>query len=179
MPTYRFLLESGRKLSGGKPDAAALQAELRRLHLPGDGLSIGIRGDTVRLAGQVPDAEARERVVLAVGNVRGVARVEDRLETVEQPPVLGAILGSFAHLPRGAAGSDAAEEAVHDARPAPAHGPAGSLFVAAAPDDSLPSLARRHYGDEYKWPRILEANRDALGPEQALTPGLTLRLPQP
>jgi nucleoid-associated protein YgaU len=179
MPSYSFAPTAGRTLAGGtSPDAAALRAELRRLGLPEAGLAVGIRDGTVTLAGQVPDAATRERIVLALGNVRGVARVADGLETVEQPPSLSATLGAFARLPPGAAGSEAAEEAVHGARPAPVRGPGGSLFVAAAPDDSLPALARRHYGDETRWPRILDANRDALEPE-GLTPGLTLRLPAP
>jgi nucleoid-associated protein YgaU len=176
MPSYSFAPEAGRTPAGGTLDAATLRAELRRLSLPEAGLAIGIRQGKVTLAGQVRDAAPRERVVLALGNLRGVARVEDGLETVEQPP-LSAALGAFARLPPGAAGSDMAEEMVHGARPAPVRGPAGSLFVAAGPDDSLPGLARRHYGDETAWPRILEANQDALESEKALAPGLTLRLP--
>lgn len=41
---------------------------------------------TATVFGQVTDQATRERVILAIGNVHGVARVDDRLEVAEPQP---------------------------------------------------------------------------------------------
>ena len=46
-----------------------------------------VEGDTVHLTGSVPDAATREKIVLAVGNVHGVAKVDDQLQGGEAPGV--------------------------------------------------------------------------------------------
>jgi nucleoid-associated protein YgaU len=49
-------------------------------------LQIAIAGDHVTVRGKVPSQEAREKVVLATGNIAGVARVDDQLEVVAPEP---------------------------------------------------------------------------------------------
>ena len=44
------------------------------------------KGDRVILRGRVPDQPTRERAIIATGNNRGVAEVEDQLEVEEQTP---------------------------------------------------------------------------------------------
>src|SRR3712207_4673582 len=103
MGIFSFLANAGRRLGlggGSDPTPDALREELRRLGLPEP--SVEVRGDTAVLTGEVPDAETRERVVLAVGNVQGIANVDDRMTVREQAPLLsGGTLGSFSHLPPG------------------------------------------------------------------------------
>ena len=43
--------------------------------------------------------------------------------------------------------------------------------------DTLYKIAQRYYGSGAKWPEILEANRDVLKNENAVRPGMELRIP--
>ncbi|KGE50843.1 LysM peptidoglycan-binding domain-containing protein [Xanthomonas axonopodis pv. vasculorum] len=43
--------------------------------------------------------------------------------------------------------------------------------------DSLSGIAKRHLGDGALWPRIFEANRDALQDPDKIFPGQVLHLP--
>ena len=99
---------------GGGDDAevsgAALQDELKELGLDAEGLDIKVEGDKVTVTGKAASQEMREKVILAVGNVEGVAAVQDDVEgdasapvfhTVEKGDTLWAIsaktLGNGAH----------------------------------------------------------------------------------
>ena len=64
----------------------ALQGLLGKLGLEVEGLRIEVDGDTATVYGQVDDQAEREKVVLAVGNVIGIARVDDRLEAKKKAP---------------------------------------------------------------------------------------------
>ena len=43
--------------------------------------------------------------------------------------------------------------------------------------DTLYKIAQRYYGSGSRWPEILEANRDVLKNENAVRPGMELRIP--
>ena len=60
----------------------ALAQEVSRLGLEVEGLSIAVKGSAATVSGTAPDQATREKVVLAIGNTAGVARVDDQL-TVE------------------------------------------------------------------------------------------------
>ncbi len=64
----------------------ALELLVRDLGLEVEELSIDLDGDTAVVKGIVDDQAEREKVLLAVGNVSGVARVDDRLETRNTAP---------------------------------------------------------------------------------------------
>ena len=55
---------------------AALKAELRALNLDGDDVHLRLRGDTVVVESKGADRETLEKLILAVGNIKGIARVE-------------------------------------------------------------------------------------------------------
>ena len=92
---FHFVKDAGREIGDGGGTATAvelspaevddaLRGELDRLGLAVEGLRLEIedRGDAglrVTVHGQVASLERREKVVLALGNVRGVAEVEDGL----------------------------------------------------------------------------------------------------
>lgn len=108
MGLFDFVKEAGNKLFGGgdkdeaktaatpaaDPQAAREAADRRRgaalvKLVEGFGfevadLTVKVEGDTATLKGAVASQELREKVVLAVGNVSGISRVDDRL-TVEAP----------------------------------------------------------------------------------------------
>ncbi|MBK4216217.1 peptidoglycan-binding protein LysM [Paracoccus caeni] len=54
----------------------ALKAELRALKLDKDDVHLTLKGDTVKLESRGADRETLEKLVLAIGNIEGIAKVE-------------------------------------------------------------------------------------------------------
>jgi nucleoid-associated protein YgaU len=91
MGLFDFVLNAGKKLFGpGDAEAAksadpevltkrsaALENEIKSLGLEVEGLKVKMAGDTAHVRGKVKTQADREKVVLALGNVEGVARVDD------------------------------------------------------------------------------------------------------
>lgn len=82
MGLWNFVKDAGKSLFGSKAEAAeapkeaALQAELKDLGLDAKGVELKVEGDKVVVSGQAVDAATKEKIILAVGNVDGVAQVE-------------------------------------------------------------------------------------------------------
>lgn len=184
MGLFSFLRDVGAKLSGSSgayaaPTPETLAGELRRLGLPADAVHIEIEGDTAHLTGTVPDAETRERVVLAVGNVNGIGQVDDKLTGGDSTgrDLLDTMAG-LARVPAGAATVQSTATAVHGAAARPIEqGPGGSAFYTVQKGDTLSAIAQRHYGDANAYPTIFEANRPMLVSPDRIYPGQVLRLP--
>ena len=94
MGLFNFIKSAGRRLGlGGSdtqdeshpapepPAASAVKAELDRIGLPADDVRVLVEGDRVRLTGRAPDAESREKLILAAGNIAGIGAVEDDIVT--------------------------------------------------------------------------------------------------
>ena len=97
MSLISFIKEAGEKLfksahaspAPSQPDPAALNAAagqaietyIAAQHLTAAGLSVKFDGatETVTVSGIAPDQATREKIVLACGNVSGVAKVNDML----------------------------------------------------------------------------------------------------
>ncbi|MBP7000606.1 peptidoglycan-binding protein LysM [Amaricoccus sp.] len=93
MGLWDFVKSAGKALGIGEAEAAetppspeALKKEVDDLGLKAEGLDVTVEGDTVTVSGKAASAEEREKVILAVGNVAGVAKVQDALETPEPAP---------------------------------------------------------------------------------------------
>lgn len=91
MGLFDFVKSAGRALGIGSAEAApppeALQKEVQQHGLAVEGLDIKVEGDKVKVSGTAPSQEAKEKVVLALGNVAGVAQVEDAIQTkAAEPP---------------------------------------------------------------------------------------------
>ncbi len=117
MGLWSFVKDAGKSLFGSdanaaEPEPEALKAEIESLGLDAKDVEIETDGDKVKIKGKTMTQELREKVILAVGNVTGVASVEDELEagdgggepvfhTVEKGDTLWAIsaktLGNGAH----------------------------------------------------------------------------------
>ncbi len=183
MGLFNFLRDVGAKLVGAPgafaaPTPEALKAELDRLGLPSAGVSIKVDGEAVHLTGSVPDAATREKIVLAVGNVQGVSKVDDQLQGGEAPGSVGGVLSGMANLPAGAASTQAAGGMVSGATPQPVEqGPGGSAFYTVQKGDTLSAIARTQYGDANAYPRIFEANKPMLDSPDKIYPGQVLRIP--
>ncbi len=63
--------------------AAGLESYVKLLGLVVDDLDIRVDDDKAQVTGKVKDQDTREKVILAVGNVEGIAQVEDDIEVVE------------------------------------------------------------------------------------------------
>ncbi len=105
MGLFSFLKGAGEKLFGTKPaavpasvpavDAAAIERERRisamQSYLTGLGLAIqnmdlDIDGDKVTVYGQAETQADKEKLILALGNVEGIASVDDRVSVLVQEP---------------------------------------------------------------------------------------------
>ena len=99
MGLFNFIKSAGRMLGiGGHDDAVqdeskqappppaadAIQNEIQKLGLNAKDLEVKVEGDTVRIAGTAADPETREKLILAAGNVAGIAKVEDAIQTTTQ-----------------------------------------------------------------------------------------------
>ena len=80
MGLFSFLKNRGKRLGAAEaaeaPPAEDLKAELADLGLD-EGIEVSVEGDTVKLSGTPASQEAKEKAILAVGNIEGVAQVED------------------------------------------------------------------------------------------------------
>jgi nucleoid-associated protein YgaU len=96
-----FVRSAGEKIFGASEAAAAvtkdeavlskrstaLEDHVRSLGLQVDDLKIKVAEDVAHVKGKVASQEIREKIVLAVGNVEGIARVDDsRLEVTTPQP---------------------------------------------------------------------------------------------
>lgn len=69
-----------------KKAARKLEETIRDLSLHVDGLRIKIEGDMATVWGKAQDQSTREKVILVVGNVEGIAQVDDKLEVDKKEP---------------------------------------------------------------------------------------------
>ncbi len=101
MGLWSFVKDAGKKLIG-KDDSPeeAINKELAELGLDAKDIDISVEGDKVVMKGKALDQETREKIVLAAGNVDGIAAVEDAMDgddsgavfhTVERGDTLSAI----------------------------------------------------------------------------------------
>lgn len=89
MGIWDFVKEAGEFLGIGgakeakaaEPKADDLKASISKLGLPIEGLDVKVDGDKVTVSGKAASQEVREKVILALGNVAGVSKVEDNIQT--------------------------------------------------------------------------------------------------
>jgi nucleoid-associated protein YgaU len=83
MGLWNFVKDAGAKVFGKAEAAeapeAAIQAELDSHGLDTSGLEILVEGDTVKLSGTAVSQEVKEKVIMAAGNVEGIATVTDEV----------------------------------------------------------------------------------------------------
>ncbi len=117
MGLWNFVKNAGKKVFGAAEAAeapaeaeAAIKQEVQDLGLDHSGLDLKVDGDKVVLSGQAVSQEVKEKIILAAGNVDGIAAVEDTaaapdarepiFHTVEKGDTLWAIASK--HLGNGA-----------------------------------------------------------------------------
>lgn len=93
-----FVKGAGAKLTGKKEDPTQSEEfmELRKgnvlmqhvmsMDMDIDDMKITYDDGIATIAGKCPTQEVREKIILTVGNVQGVAQVDDRIEVVKAEP---------------------------------------------------------------------------------------------
>lgn len=96
MGLFSFLRNAGAKLTGRKTQAEKeaatdlmeqqksdlMKSMIENLGLPIDYLDINVEGERVMVSGTTASQAVREKVILALGNIDGIAEVEDNIEVV-------------------------------------------------------------------------------------------------
>ena len=100
MGLFSFLKNAGSKIFGhdDAPEEAAVSADvmnaqkanalkgvIHSLQLPIDNLDVQVEGDVVTVTGETSSQSDKEKAILALGNVDGVAAVDDRISLVAPP----------------------------------------------------------------------------------------------
>lgn len=89
MGLFDFVKAAGAKLGIGgdpKPSVDALKAELEKHGLKAQDLDVQVEGDTVKVKGKALNQEDKEKMVLALGNVEGVGKVDEAIEVAQSAP---------------------------------------------------------------------------------------------
>ena len=92
MSIFSFIKEAGEKvidlLTPGKANASdELKKHVEKVGLGNPNIDATVEGDKVTLTGEVATQEEKEKIILAAGNIAGVASVEDHI-TVTGPTVV-------------------------------------------------------------------------------------------
>ena len=80
MGLWKFVKGAGSSIFGGgdkEPNKEDLEGLVSKLGLNQDGLEFKVSGDKVEVVGEAADQETKEKIIMAVGNVEGVAAVDD------------------------------------------------------------------------------------------------------
>lgn len=137
-------------LGGGKDDVSAqeLAQSLQQHGVTIENGQVSVKGDTVSITGFASSQEEKEKAILILGNTKGVAHVEDRIQVRAAQP--------------GQAQMTAA----------------ASRFYQVKSGDTLSKIAKEVYGDANAYNQIFEANRPMLSDPDKIYPGQMLRIPQ-
>jgi len=115
------------------------------------------------VSGGVGTQAMREKIILAVGNVEGVSKVSSTM-TINKPK-------KKAGVKKMAAGKAAKKKA------APRKAVKEATMYTVKSGDTLSKIAKAHYGDASKYPKIFEANKPMLKDPNKIYPGQVLRIP--
>lgn len=137
-----------------KAKVAALEAEVKRLGLDSGDVHLRLRGDTVIVESKGADRETMEKLILAVGNIKGIAKVEADLPPAPAAKTADAQSGGVAKAPA-----------------------ADPVFHTVKKGETLSAIAKEYLGSASKYNAIFEANRPMLSDPDKIYPGQTLRIP--
>ena len=101
MGFFDFVKNAGKSIFGSGADAAeadAAKAIAKEIGDPSlaDKIKVEVDGETVKITGDVPDQETREKIIVAAGNVEGISKVDEDIKTEDDTPE-----GSFHTVAKG------------------------------------------------------------------------------
>jgi len=159
MGFFDFMSDKGKSLLGSGNDAEAIKTEIESSfeEPPVDGLVVDVDGESVTLAGVAKDFDTREKVILIVGNIKGVGQVNaDQLITTEM-----------------LAGTSEDESSTEQSIEIPEE-----IFYTIADGDTLWAIATKFYDDGSKYTHIVDANLEVIKDADLIYPGQTIRIPE-
>lgn len=171
MGLFSFVKSIGEKLGGEKIQREGLSVYIKSLGLPVEKFlaSFNEDGESVDIFGYVPDLATKEKLILAVGNIQGISKVNEHLR-IGKPPA-----------PAAAAPAAGAAPAV-ETPPAPLSPEEDvkptSVFYTVEKGDTLSKIAKEHLGNANRYPAIFEANKPMLKHPDKIYPGQVLRIPK-
>jgi nucleoid-associated protein YgaU len=117
MGIFDFIFGSGEIVEAESDEerSAKLENHVRKLGLEVEQLKVDVKGDTATVQGKVKAQMDREKVVLAVGNTQGIAKVDDRMEVVRAEAVKAEPEAKFYTVKSGDSLSKIAKELYGDA----------------------------------------------------------------
>lgn len=88
MGLWSFVKDAGSSLFGKAeaatvPQADAVKADMEKMGLDTKGVEIKVDGDKVTVEGKATSPEMKEKIILAAGNIKGVATVEAESDAAE------------------------------------------------------------------------------------------------
>ena len=199
-----FLKEIGEAFKDANIDSpedmeAALVKKVTDFKLDVDDLDIEWDKGVATVQGMAADQDTREKVILAIGNTKGVIKVKDEMIVGLTKAEKEEMRLAAARRAAEAAGAterekmaDAREElrATIDAtkkrnafrreleeRRKAAIEKSKTVFYTVVKGDSLSKIAAKHYDDSSKWPEIFEANQPMIKKADLIFPGQVLRIP--
>lgn len=90
MGVFDFIKSVGEKLGIGSedqpPSASDLEKAVAKHGLEATGLDVKVDGGTVKVKGTAPDTSTREKIIIAMGNILGVSKVEEDIKVEKKEP---------------------------------------------------------------------------------------------
>ncbi len=90
MGIFDFVKDVGAMVGIGSAEAAPaaedLKKEVEKHGLDAKDLDIKVEGDKVTIGGDVPDQATKEKLIVAMGNVKGVAKVDESIKAAAPEP---------------------------------------------------------------------------------------------
>lgn len=193
MGLFSFIKDAGAKIFSGdephqEPSAAnkSISSFIRDHNIDPSGLRFFFNADgTVKVSGSVPSQELREKIVLIVGNIQGIAGVHDEIQVglpaIGDGPDLtssGSIsVSSEIEPPKGPPEQAVETEPENPGDTAPANQEWSSRTYTVQSGDTLWKIAAEMYGNGAKYQQLFEANQPMLTDADKIYPGQVLRVP--
>ncbi|MDY7550623.1 peptidoglycan-binding protein LysM [Pseudomonas veronii] len=95
MSIFSFVKEAGEKLidlltPGNANVSEQLKEHVAKVGLGNPNVQTTVDGDKVTVTGEVASQEEKEKILLALGNIAGVASVDDQIKVTDPAPIVAA-----------------------------------------------------------------------------------------
>lgn len=95
MSIFSFVKEAGEKLidlltPGNANASEQLKEHVAKVGLGNPNVQTTVDGDKVTVTGEVASQEEKEKILLALGNIAGVASVDDQIKVTDLAPIVAA-----------------------------------------------------------------------------------------
>jgi nucleoid-associated protein YgaU len=189
MGFFDFFGSSGPDIFGGKALKEVTNAGrvvkdyLVKIGLPIDHVKVWPQSDdSVEVAGWVKDKSLKEKIIVAVGNLKGISKVHDLLAVGSPPDYTKPSPAKAAPAAAPAVAVTAVKAEAEPEMPKPSQAEVDAVkfesrTYTVVKGDTLSKIAKAMYGNANKYPEIFEANKPMLSDPDKIYPGQVLRIP--